>query len=480
VSELQAELRRLLDVREARPDWDDVLRRAGGRPSLRRRRVALVLGAALVLVLAAGSALALTGRLPGLFHGTPVRDLTPFERFYLEDTGIKGTRVELVATQRDRAFYVIRGRHGICYAIGSRGRRLTPAQAEEESRFGALGCVPRSVFPSRLVPILDFSGYAMRLGGTPHLVRLEGFAADPVARVGAIGRDNRVFYSVAVTQNVYSGGRAPAEPVRGLVAFDSSDRPVYVECHARGGCGKFRNTPRPRLPSTPPPRPVRPAHPVSQHGEAAGATVDVRGVDLVLRLASVRPEVERLLATKRRQIVVQCLKSVRVAGKSFVTGSGSSVDLAPVVRISLFTMNARVVAPFDGCTVSGMYGHRWNDAHGMHDAIEIPLTPRGRRYFADRAAARDIAWLVRSRQFQPVRYHRGAASARALADSLPRRVVPLASPSATPASGTIGLWVGPRGRLLVVDRALTGRRLWIELRGSRVWRTNVSGLASAF
>lgn len=139
-----------------------------------------------------------------------------------------------------------------------------------------------------------------------------------------------------------------------------------------------------------------------------------------------------------------------------------------------------MAAPFDGCTVTGMYGHRWNDARGTHDAIEFALTARGRRYFAERAAARDIAWLVRSLEFQAVRYHRGTASARALAAGLPHRVVPLTSASATPARGRIGLWVGPRGRLLVVDRASTGRRLWIELHASRVWRSNVGNLAKAF
>lgn len=477
VDTLRRELRRLLDVDEARPDWGEVLRRAGVGRSGRRRRVGLALVAAAAVVLVAGSALALSGRLDGLLRGTPVRDLTPLERFFLSDTGVAGTHVERLATRDGRAFYVIRGRHGICYAVGAAHERLTPAQAERRTRFGALGCTPRSIFPSRLVPILDFSVYAGMFGGQPHLTRLEGFADGRVARVGAIGSRNTVFYSARAAANVYVGADPPPEPVRGLVAFDASDRVLYVACMHRGGCGKYRSTPPPKTRPSRATQPFRPAHPVSQHGGAAGARVDVRGVDVTLRLSGVDPRVRRLLRSRRGDVVVSCFKFVRIAGRRFTRGVGVARPVAPVVALSLATPGARFAAPFDGCSAAGTYGHRWNDAHGTHDALEIPLTGRGRRYFAERATARDLAWLVRSLAFQRVRYHRGATAAAALAASLPR-VVALRSAAATPPAGRIGLWIGRRGRLLVVERAPTGRRLWIELRGSRVWRSNLGDLAT--
>jgi hypothetical protein len=178
-------------------------------------------------------------------------------------------------------------------------------------------------------------------------------------------------------------------------------------------------------------------------------------------------------------VLVSCFKFVRVAGRRFTRGVGMARPVAPVVTLSLATPGARFAAPFDGCSAAGTYGHRWNDAHGTHDALEIPLTGGGRRYFAERATARDLAWLVRSLAFRRVRYHRGATAAAALAASLPR-VVALRSAAATPPAGRIGLSTGPRGRLLVVERAPTGRRLWIELRGSRVWRSDLGDLASPF
>ena len=87
-------------------DWDDVLRRAA-HPRKRLRRFTLLLAATLVIVLAIGSALALSGRLGGLLHGTPVNDLTPREQFLMSEFDMKG-KVELIAQRGLTAFYVIR------------------------------------------------------------------------------------------------------------------------------------------------------------------------------------------------------------------------------------------------------------------------------------------------------------------------------------------------------------------------------------
>ena len=145
-------------------DWDDVLRRAA-RPRRRFRRVALPALVLLVAALAVGSALALTGRLGGLLHGTPVNDLTPTERFILSEQIDGNGKVELIATHGSRSFYVIRkSGGGICYAVGEKRENLTPAQAELRTRFGAMGCLGKGVFPSRALPVLDFSYYRLRAG----------------------------------------------------------------------------------------------------------------------------------------------------------------------------------------------------------------------------------------------------------------------------------------------------------------------------
>ena len=81
-------------------DWEDVLRRAAS--PRRVRRLTLLLVAAFLVVLAIGSALALSGRLGGLFHGTLVNDLTPRERFLLTELDMNG-KVELIARRNSSA-----------------------------------------------------------------------------------------------------------------------------------------------------------------------------------------------------------------------------------------------------------------------------------------------------------------------------------------------------------------------------------------
>src|SRR5882724_8299944 len=192
---------------ETDPDWDDVLLRAE-TSSWSFRRLSVPVAAAVLAVLVAGSALALSGRLGGLFHGTPVNDLPPRERFLLSEFDMSG-KVELIAKRNSKPFYVIRRSDGrLCYSIGDIRKNLTPFQRETRSRFGGTGCIDARVFPSRAVPVLDFSFYSYRRGDPEsRLAGLQGFAADPVDRIGVIGRDKRIVFSVPVEDNVYTAGR---------------------------------------------------------------------------------------------------------------------------------------------------------------------------------------------------------------------------------------------------------------------------------
>jgi hypothetical protein len=467
---------------EAQGDWGDVLRRAA-RPGRRLRRLLLPIVVVLVGVLAAGSALALTGRLGRLLHGTPVKDLTPNEQFILSELGARG-RVELVAMRESRAFYVIRKPGGgICYAVGESRKGLTPAQAELRSRFGAMGCSARGFgFPSRSLPVLDFSYYRLRPGerlpGT--LVGLEGFAADPVRKIGVIGPANEISYSTSVEHNVYSALRAEVAGARGIVALGEGDRTLWVQCQARSGCGKYKTSPPPVAPpsATRIPRPPVVRTPV-QRGSGGGVSILIRGSLVEADLSRISPQLRRLLTTNSGEVGLGCFKFVRVAGKTFSRGVGVSKPFTTVVRGELGgnPWGPQSVAPFDGCTITGMYGHRWNDAHGFHDAVEIPLTPAGRRYFVERAVARDITWLARARVFHDIRYARQPLSASEVAPGLADRVVPLAAPSETPPVGRLGLWLGPNRRIVLAERAATGRRFYLELRRGLIYRTNLGNLA---
>lgn len=462
-------------------DWDDVLRRAV-RPRRRLRRLLPPVVVLLVAALAVGSALALTGRLGSLFHGTPVKDLTPNEQFILSELGASG-KVELLATHGSRTFYLIRKADGgLCYAVGTHEKRLTPAQIQERSRFGAMGCLVKGMFPSRAMPLLDFSYYRFRRGdqlpGT--LVGLEGFAADPVRKVGVIGPSNEIVYTTRVGHNVYSARSAEVSGARGIVALGEDDKLLWVQCHERRGCGKYKSSPPPALPPSARrvPRPAVVRTPV-QRGTGDGVSVVIRGSLIEADLSQISAQLRQLLTTRRGEVGIGCFKFVRIAGKTFSKGAGVSKPFTRVVRGELGgnPWAPPFVAPFDGCTITGMYGHTWNDAHGFHDAVEIPLSAAGRRYFVERAVARDIAWLARARVFHDIRYARQPQSAAEVARRLADRVVPLSTPSATPLLGHLGLWIGPGRRIVLAERAPTGRRFYLELRHGIIYRTNLGELA---
>ena len=214
-------------------DWEDVLRRAAGTRHL--RRLSLLVAIALFLLLALGSALALSGRLGGLFHGTPVKDLTPREKFLMSEFDMKG-KAELIATRGSSAFYVIRGSDGrICYSVGENRRNLTPAQKREQFRFGGADCIDARLFPSRAMPVLSHAYFSFRPGDdAARMVGIQGFAADPVAAVGVIGRQNKISLKVPVGGNVFSGGKRMVPGGRGLVALGKDGRVLWVQWYALG------------------------------------------------------------------------------------------------------------------------------------------------------------------------------------------------------------------------------------------------------
>ncbi len=476
---------------ETDADWNDVLLRAKAS-SWSFRRLTLLVAAALLAALAVGSALALSGRIGGLFHGTPVNDLTPRERFLLSEFDMKG-RVELIATRNATAFYVIRRGDGrLCYSIGDVRKNLTPFQRESRTRFsGAAGCIDPRIFPSRAMPVLNFSYYSYRAGDLEsRLAGLQGFAADAVDRIGVIGRDKRIVFSVPVVDNVYTAGRKGISGARGIVALGKDGKVLWVQCTAMGsspapqfpsgGCGKYKNSPPPNVPSAShSTKPVGPSGPVVvQRGTADGVAIVVRGAEIEARFGGISAETRRLLENKQGRINVGCLKLVTIGHNHYSSGAFVTTPFTTVVHVRPWNPDrtATATAPFEGCTATGTYGHSWNDAHGTHDAVEVPLTPRGRRFFAERAVARDIAWLARARVFRDIRYAKESLSADNVARRLGTHVVPLETVDSTPPIGKLGVWTGDQRRIVLVERAATGRRLFLDIRAGIIYRTNFLGL----
>jgi len=144
-------------------DWDDVVARSS-RSGAPFRRLTLVLALLVLVTLAVGSALALSGRLGNLFRGSAVKDVTPRERFLMSEFDLNG-KVELIARRNGLAFYVIRRKGGRrCYAIDVARSRLTPAQRAGQFRFGGAECLDPRVFPSRALPVLNQSYFSYSKG----------------------------------------------------------------------------------------------------------------------------------------------------------------------------------------------------------------------------------------------------------------------------------------------------------------------------
>lgn len=138
--------------------------------------------------------------------------------------------------------------------------------------------------------------------------------------------------------------------------------------------------------------------------------------------------------------------------------------------------------PYDGCEIGGLYGHRWWDAFGTRDAIEIWLTSRGRHFFNDRAAARDLAYFVRSGRVHKIRLSADPRSGLlAIMRRYRGRFAELGSPSARVARHVIGFWIGAR-TIVFTTTSSTGRRLFVVAeRGSlHLPAKNLGDLAFVF
>jgi len=139
--------------------------------------------------------------------------------------------------------------------------------------------------------------------------------------------------------------------------------------------------------------------------------------------------------------------------------------------------------PFDVCEISGTYGRYWNDEEGTHELVEVPFTPIARRFLAERATARDLAYFIRTKKLHRIRLaiHRGdpAPSAAELAGIFGERVVPLTSRYASAPLGKIGVWSD--GKLIVASELTPGgRRLYVTVRDVFIGANNIRDLSFAF
>ncbi|HEY7707172.1 MAG TPA: hypothetical protein VH968_08405 [Gaiellaceae bacterium] len=217
--------------------------------------------------------------------------------------------------------------------------------------------------------------------------------------------------------------------------------------------------------------PVEP-RPLVQPGAKAVQRGAVRGVTVVLYQGggarfdtrAMEPGLQRLLPER---LQTRCF---RVAGDAVTSGAYGNVPKSGVQQAALLAQpqGGRIPVarpPFDACELGGGFGRNWLPRYEWHWPLEIGLTTRGRRWFDDRAAARELAHFVRN-----------GARRRARAAMRQGSPAPPAARLLDPARPDIRVTSGGN-RFTASLRSPSGRRFFVEIDGGNVLRSNTRTLA---
>jgi hypothetical protein len=305
-------------------------------------------------------------------------------------------------------------------------------------------------------------------GGEIRYVRIDGIAVDQAANVALIDEQDRRVVTVPVRANLYSFPPPYPPGFLRVVALDGAGK----ELKPRPEWGE-RQTPPPHLFGPRATRVERPrlTDPV-QRATARGVEV-AAGWNSVVVVDGTRIEARARKLLTGRTIGVSCF--VLSANHRQTRSAGVSTGWEAKIAFKLLGIKA----PLDGCQLQGSYGHRWRDQYGTHSAVEVPFTDRARRYFENRAAARDLALFVRSRKTQQLRKQTGGELIAALRQAYGDEVRVLESERATLPAGVVGVWT--RGnRTVFSERSTVGVRFFVELTDGKVTKENVRGLAFVF
>jgi hypothetical protein len=431
---LEAQLDRLVPPPEqAFGDWSDVLRRAGiAKRTVSGKLLAGAVGVALLVALFAtpafGLLLDLIGRTNVPFDGrrAPTRVQRTF--FDMSISAPRGMGPDAIASQTRRV--------GV---LGGRALYVAPTRGggfcwQFERGFG--GCDTHRRQP------LSAAWSMLQHRGGPLLVReVGGEVIAPDARTLTVeyadGTTSPIPF-IWVTKPIDAGFFLYAVP-----ASHQHGTARAAAVVARDGHGKVIARERmiyarpPHLPprATKPPRGYRPPPPLPaptaplQRGSAAGVSVIV-GANGIAEFHVANPAL--------RGASWGCLRFMRYH-RTTPFELGYAAQAIRGDRIALNGMGA----PVDGCEVQGTYGHVWPDPHGYHSAVEIAFTAQGRRFFADRAAARELALYMRWSKHHPN-------------------------------APTTGLTVTRRGPTTTYSvRSASGKRFFVTVRGGRIVRENV-------
>jgi hypothetical protein len=228
----------------------------------------------------------------------------------------------------------------------------------------------------------------------------------------------------------------------------------------------------PGLASMPPKFPWRPPavpKPPLQRGSADGVSFvagknGVATIDVSHASARVRP----LIA---KYAFWSCFSFFGPYHEVDPTGGGMSIFAGQ----SRATLSIRgVPTPFDGCQLDGTYGDRWPDRFRSHSAVEVAFTSRAKRYFADSAAAADLALFVRTRM-RETRRLTGTALDAAISRRYGTAIAHAASSTRALPPGRIGYSTRVGGATFF-EYSTTGRRFYVTFEQGKIAAENVRGL----
>jgi len=348
--------------------------------------------------------------------------------------------------------------------------------------------------PPRALPLVSVSpAVSIERGhGTATIARMLGISgvvlSDRIERLTVEFADGEtqdldfVYVSAPIDAGFF-GYTVPGERQRGpgrprfVVARDSSGNVVSrqrlyfpTRLPQPVSPGRSRGPSERTLPARPTPPPSAPL----QHGEAHGVSITAgRNGSVLFDATQIAPDRRALLDGG---ITYACFELVTRGGVTEDRGLGQSARFQPTVGFRLFGVGT----PLDGCEIEGGYGHRWPDKLDGHSAIEVPFSEAGRRFFEERAAARDLALFVRTGAMRRLRRTSPPLTAADLRRHFGPRIAALPSRTADPPRGTIGHWVD--GSSVLFRRvSSTGRRFEVVVGpGGGIRSENVKPLAFVF
>jgi hypothetical protein len=129
-----------------------------------------------------------------------------------------------------------------------------------------------------------------------------------------------------------------------------------------------------------------------------------------------------------------------------------------------------VGSPVDFCELQASIGRTWPDRLHNRAAVEIPLTVAGRRFFADRQAARDLALFVRSRHMHQLREEPAAQAKQDITSTYAKQL----------ATSPITITVVDKSTLAFRERSSTGKTFTVTVHDGHIASQNLKPYAFVF